>query len=290
MDQENIQDVQDDASFEAGFNQARGDEPTAEIPPIAKEEPPAAAVSPAPEVTPEAPAEPTESEAVDTQELIAGLTPGELKAALAKAAEVDRIRAEMESHNRKVFGRFGELQGEMKKLMDSPKGQPVKITRDTFKRLQAEFPDLAELLAEDLSDVLTSPAQSNFDPAQLEEQFKAKTEEFNTRIEEVTRKQETKLLTMKHPGWRQTVQSDDFTLWKGTLPEDVRTQLDNSWDAAFISDALTAFDTWKGRGAQQANKRLESAITPQGVPAPSPPQPSEEDAFVSGFKTARSGA
>jgi hypothetical protein len=254
---------QDEAAFEAGFAEARGDEPPTPEP--VAEEPVAA--EPEPEATPE------------PEIVFAGLTEEQLKTALAKAGEVDELKSQV----RQLFGRFGEVNSKLQ----SQNTQPVKVTAAQLKRLQANFPEFADDLAEDLSGlVLGGTSQSAFDPTELKG-------EFETRLKEIQKASEIKLLRMKHRDWEIVRDSSEFALWEQTLPDTERQELMSSKDAIYVSEQLDTFKAWRDKAQVATVKkrnRLENAVTPQGVPPTGPTTINDDDAFMSGFKAVRRGA
>lgn len=242
--------VSDDAAFEAGFN----------------------GVDPAPEPEPEP----------EPPKLIAGMTEDQVKELLAKAAEVDKLREQQA----KVFGSLGNLKQSLDALRSQPKPNPaqVQITKEKLARLSQAFPEMAEMIAEDLNGVLTGGAASA-DPAQFEQVVESKLTE---RLQQQEQQFEAKVLTLMHPDWKKIVPSEEFGQWKQSLPTEVAQELDSSWSAEFIGEKLTQFKDWKSKLAtsqQQKRNRLEQAMTPKS--AASPPVLTDDDAFIRGFKEAR---
>lgn len=239
----------EDAAFEAGFNQAHSNEP---------------------EVVPEPEPEP---------KLFAGLTEDQIREAVSKAAEVDKLREQTQ----RLFGTIGNFKQSLDQLRNQPRASAqVQISKDKFARLSKEFPEMAELIAQDLSEALGSVSGPSVDPQEIRSELeKVKTE--------LKQESEAKLLTVMHKDWRDVVKSQDFAQWTQTLPEEDRNELGNSWDATFIGDKLTEFKAWKDKtvaSQQVKQKRLEAAITPKGGAAMSSTQ-TEMDAFMSGFKAVR---
>lgn len=248
--------VNDDAAFEAGFNEAKGIEP----PPAPEPEP-----EPAP------------------KQVIAGMTEEQVKALLEKAAEVDKLREQQA----KVFGSLGSLKQSIDALRNQPKptATQVQITKDKLSRLGQMFPEMAEMLAEDLNGVLTGGAAAAVDTSKFEQEFEQK---LQTKLEATQQQFEAKVLTLMHPDWKQIVAADEFGKWKQSLAPEVMAELDSSWDAEFIGSKIAEFKDWKSKTAtsqQQKRSRLEQAITPRGTP--NPPAMTDDDAFIRGFKEAR---
>jgi hypothetical protein len=254
--------AEDEAGFEAGFAEARGDEP-----PTAESQP---------EVTPDPNAE-TEPEVEQEQPVLAGLTESQIKAALAKANEVDELRAQL----RQIHGRYGDLNGRLTQMQQS--AAPREVTAEMFEELNAEFPELAAGIAKGLSKLpLGGQPQTQVDLAPIEEKF-------TQGLDRIQKQAEIKLLSMKHRDWQTIRESDDFKVWEGTLPEDERNELENSWDALYLSDQFDRFKGWRDRAQaarQTKQKRLEAATTPRGVVS-TPPTVNDDDAFFSGFKQVR---
>lgn len=265
-----IQESQDDAAFAAGFAEARGDEPPAEV-----EQPQDDQVEAAPEPEEQAPQEDT------PEELFAGLTRVQLMDGLQRG-----FKAEEDA--RKAFGKIGELQRNIQNMQQSGTGSAVEISPADFADLAEDYPDLAEKIAKGLNGKLrtsAAPQGSAFDPTVLD----ARVAEVEDRI---TKKYEARMLDAMHPDWRDETSSSDFTVWKGTLPPEAQLELSNSWDSVYLGNAISAFKEWKQQSTntkQQRSNRLEAAITPQGVPVRASAQ-SDDDAFSAGFNQVRKGS
>jgi hypothetical protein len=260
MNQEQPQSTtaEDEAAFEAAFAETRGDEPPIEATP-----------EPEPEPEPQAEPEP-EPEPI----VVAGLTEAQVK---ARFAELEDLKAQL----RQVHGRFGELNGKLVQMQQP--NAPREISADTFEDLQADFPELAAGIAKGLSKIsMGGSTQAPVDLAPLEQKF-------SQEIERIQKQSEIKLLTLKHRDWQTIRNSDDFKVWEGTLPEEERETLENSWDALYLSDQFDRFKDWRDKAQvvkQTKQKRLEAATTPRGV-ASTPNTINDDDAFSSGFKGIR---
>jgi hypothetical protein len=274
-------EAQQEAAFAAGFAEARGDEPPAEAP---------AAES-------KTEAEETQTEAAQTEEpakpqpVLAGLTEEEIKSLLAKAGEVDGIKAETDQRVRQVFGKLGEINALVQQLQQSrSQSTGVKLAPEGLKRLHAEFPEMAQMLVEDLNEALagTSQAAATVDPTAVDTLV---TERLTTLEEKLSAEMEKRWLKRQHKDWEQVVASTDFKLWKdNVLPKAEAEQLATSWDADYIAEKLTDFKDWKAKAAaatQNKQKRLEAAITPQGAGSTGQNSLNEDEAFLAGFKAVR---
>lgn len=261
-------DQEQDAAFEAGRQAARGDSPAVD------------------DQVEQGSEEQQQDEAgadasADEPVLIAGLTESELKVVLAKANELDALKEKFGGETQKIYGKFGELQREIKKLSE---GKPSGFTRESLKRLGEEYPEIADTLAEDLAG-LTFGGSSSFDPTELTQQMKAS---LDGEVAALTRNFEVKLLTLKHPDWREKRATPEYQLWYGTLPPEKQAEIYTSTDGLFAAKALDEFDSWRNKGTRQKTNRLERAITPTGAPPePSRNKLSDEAAFEAGRKEAR---
>lgn len=242
---ESVSTQQNDEAMQAGFNAARG----IEEPPAPEPEPP---------------------------KLIAGYTEEQIKELVST---VDA----MKQRESKIFGSMGAL----RQTIDSLKSQPqasapsVNWSADKLKRMSAEFPELAAILAEDLNGMSVSSGNPNIEQL-IDTRVKSS-------LDKSSQAYEAKLLTVQHRDWRQVVASDDFVGWKESLAPEEKAELDNSWDAEFIGGKLSQFKDWKAKTSQskQTNqRRLEAAITPKGG-ASGKPASTDADAFLSGFKSVR---
>lgn len=177
--------TEDDAAFLAGFT---GDESVEETQPEPEPEPP---------------------------KLFAGYTEDEIRSVFAKVQEVDKLK----EREAKVFGTLGSLKQTIDALRQQP--QATAFSKDRLKRLSAEFPEMAEMLAEDLSGVSLA---GNFDSGAMERVI-------DERLDRTSKQYETKLLSVMHPDWKQVVSTNEFTEWKSSLPDEARVVLDDGWDA-----------------------------------------------------------
>lgn len=269
--------TQDDAGFESGFAEARGEEPPVEAAPEVKEQ-----AGTAEETQAEQTATPEETPA---QTLIAGLTEDELKRLLLKANSVDDVNARLE----KAFGKFGEINRTLQELQKRGGGS---MSAGQLKRLSGEYPELAELLASDLNEAFANSGGTSaapFDPSELDQRVAQK-------VTDAERNFEKRLLRREHKDWEQVVTSDDFRLWMdNVLPAEDKMHLNATWDSEFISEKLTEFKAWKSNADGQAKpqreqkqKRLEAAVTPTSSRSPGPNIQSDDDAFAAGFSQVRS--
>ena len=291
-------------AFAASFNAERGIE--------SKPEPDTPA--PAGTETPDTPA-PAGTETLETptpagtetpgaepepQKLIAGLTEEQVAAALSRTGA-------LQSTIDKMAGRLGSLMQQIESLKANPPTTQVAQQALDLKleKLSAQFPELANLLREDLSTLQQAQAASPAPAAPsglTQEQFDAA---LNARLagatEQLTEQMEAKILTIQHPDWLEIIKTPQFALFRdNVLPPGVGQQLMSSSDSTFISAKLTEFKEWRAKSQAPApakpaipparQSRLAQAVIPNGDrSAPKAPQ-TEEDAFIAGLKNARAAA
>lgn len=210
--------------------------------------------------------------------VMAGLTENEIKTALAKANELDGLKESFGSETQKIYGKFGEIQRALKQLSEN-KGS-AKLGKGSLAKLSEQYPELAELLEEDLGQASLGGA-SPFDSTELESRFTAQVDK---RVAGITQDLNIKLLKLKHPDYQEKEQTPDYKNWLATLEPKVKADLLKSDDGLYISSKFDEFDKWRNRGAKKTN-RLDRAITPTGSP-PEPKQKtlSSNEAFEAGRK------
>lgn len=287
-------------AFAASFNAERGVESEPEPDTPAAEPEAAAAVAETPETVAAAAGTETPGVEPEPQKLIAGLTEEQVAAALSRTGA-------LQSTIDKMAGRLGSLMQQIESLKANPPTTQVAQQALDLKleKLSAQFPELANLLREDLSTLQQAQAASPAPAAPsglTQEQFDAA---LNARLagatEQLTEQMEAKILTIQHPDWLEIIKTPQFALFRdNVLPPGVGQQLMSSSDSTFISAKLTEFKEWRAKSQAPApakpaipparQSRLAQAVIPNGDrSAPKAPQ-TEEDAFIAGFKNARAAA
>jgi hypothetical protein len=269
-------------AFEAGF---KGEEVATPVEPEPAEE---EQVEQPPEDVPEVEAA-----------VLAGLTETQIKELFAKAARVDSVEQELRAATartkqevERAWGKFGEVQREIQNLQKerAAAGSFGDITEDDFRELAEEYPDLAKLQLAGLKRMFAKggggQAAPAFDMTEFDQRLQQQQTATDARMGQMV---ETRLLSVMQPDWKDVVASSDFTLWKQTLDQESRQQLESTWDASYISGGIDAFRKWKDdqkQGQQRKQDRLLQAVAPQGVRAQRTTA-DEVDAFNAGFASAR---
>lgn len=233
-----------------------------------------------------------EEESEKEERSFAGLKESEIKTLLSKAAKVDEIEARMQKLHDRTAGTIGNLSQALKDLQSRPTAKAAKIAKDQLKNLSKDFPELAERLAEDLSNIELGGAASHLvDPGEIEQMVE-------TKLAQIQFKADVKRLDTAHPDRQQMVASDAYRTWFALQPAEAQDLIRTSRSADFAIDAFNAFKSWRDRpnepaqkeqeaakAAKQRDKRLDDAMTPSGAPADSGKKSlSDEEAFLAGMK------
>lgn len=242
------------------------------------------------------------------QTAIAGLSSDQLKELLARVPDIER---KLEAQMQKVTGKLGEFNRTLQQLQTSGRSADSatarKIVVDRLKRTREMYPDLADAIASDLSEVFNTAPEatsgqaeapqapaSGPTPQDIARFVEAKAQEAQRNA---VRHYEERMLTQRHPDWVETARTAEFKLWAETLPPDDRQKLVTSEDAIYVAGKLDAYKAFREQQANRtgarrdgAQRRLAQAVTPtSGGTGQSTPAQSEEDAFLAGFARARTG-
>lgn len=284
LDQETETSTESSGSLSAGFAKVRGGEPTGatteSIEPALTADPAGA------EVITQETVETKEPEVIP-EEMFMGMPASQVKAILEKAAEFEKVE-------QRLYGKFGEFQKKLNAVQTAASsGQSISVTKEKLKRLSSDFPDLAELLADDLSDLLKSPA-SGIDQEQVNTLV---SEKLQSEIQRIEAENEKKLLTMAHRDWRQVRDSAEWDSWLNQLPADRQNEIRSSWSAVDLADAITEHKQWvkekadaEAKAAANAARRenkLANSVVPRGVPAAGPMKVPDSKGLDAGFKRVR---
>jgi hypothetical protein len=226
-----------------------------------------------------------------------------IKTLLAKSAKVDALEEAMTRQAqelRRAYGKIGELNSHLKQLMQAPTKRGIRQIELKFNRLEQEYPELAELLKEDLAAAL-SVAQEEVDAAQPAQSTETPQQSAEAPSEDALRERElalraeyeARLLSAKHPDWQQIAASSDFNIWLASQPPQVQQVARTSWSAEELSAVLDLYKTSvsalseRTKAATQSvrQRRLETAVPAAGTESAAPPMSSELDEFLAGFQS-----
>lgn len=255
-------------AFAAGFDD---DEDKQTPPPAAESQPPAV--------------EPPKEEPAAEPPKYAQITEDQFNDLMAKVSQIDEGKRQIDTLS-------GHLGG-MKQVVEGLKQQRKSLSAGQLKRVAAEFPELAEALQSDLSELAGG---SGVDTAEIDKRVESVVE---SRVAAKAVEFETKILRFYHRDWDKVVVSQDFLTWKGQLPEAERTKLDNSNDGEYIADKLTEFKAAKAakdkadaeaaakaKSSDKRQQRLEAAVPPRGSGGHTPSKSGVPSDFQAGWDSA----
>lgn len=254
-------------AFAAGFDD---DEDKQTPPPAAESQPPAV--------------EPPKEEPAAEPPKYAQITEDQFNDLMAKVSQIDEGKRQIDTLS-------GHLGG-MKQVVEGLKQQRKSLSAGQLKRVAAEFPELAEALQSDLSEL----GGASVDPVEIEKRVDSVVE---ARMAVKAVEFETKLLRFYHRDWEAVVASNDFTAWKNQLPEAERTKLNTSNDGEYIADKLTEFKAAKAakdkadaeaaakaKSSDKRQQRLEAAVPPRGTGGHTPSRSGVPSDFQAGWDSA----
>lgn len=243
------------------------------------------------------------------------LTRAEVEQMKAAAAQVQRLEADLRKTNDSMAGRMGSLKQSIDALKEKAQGGS-RIAIGQLKRLSGEYPELAQLLTEDLTEQFGAQAAaepvkaaqadgapdleddaSGAAPGADEPAASVPDDPFNDpRVQETLKVKEMAVVDAVHPDWRTLALAPDFALWKASLPAPAQALLDSSWDATVLVPAFNDFKAYRQKrvaattASEQRDKRLQNGI-PATTGAPTGAHVVDDDAaFMDGFNSVRKGA
>lgn len=210
--------------------------------------------------TPEAPEE----------EMFLGMSASQIKTLLEKAAKVDQIEEQL----RKAHGKIGELNSHIHQPKSAPTQSDAPAVNDEdLTQWERDFPEVAALVEAKLRRLQPMAPEAQTTTTGLTPTDVA-----------------MQVLDVTHDGWRETISSQDFSLWIATQDQDTQETFSTTANAKAMGKILSSFDSWKTKVADRGAKsraRLEEAIVPTGNGAKVVTAPTEQDAFLAGFNAVR---
>jgi hypothetical protein len=222
---------------------------------------------------------------VDDEPVIGNLKESELVAMLAKLPKIDEIGDMSTKEIQKLYGKIGELNRNLQELQKKGSGgTALNVAGLQFTKLKENFPELAEMLVEGLSEVQVNGGSG----LTLEDVERLSNEKVAGVKTELQQEMQVSLLRIQHPDYSEVHKSDEFKVWKQTLPEDEQTKIEESWDAAYLSGVFNKFKDWRKertQSSQQRKDRLKGALRPKTNAGTVRSGPlSEEEAFLAAGK------
>lgn len=278
-------DEQAEASFAAGFARASGNEPEGD----------ATAGKPeaAPEDKPEAAHE--DQPPVDEWEGVPQAVRNRLQALESIPSQISKLAG----HVGGFKSQLGQLESAItaakqaaeRRGEDAPTKQQVQeaaANPEAWANFKQEFPEIAEAVHAKLAADIAASREDRAPPVDVDDLRSQVSRDINQSIDAA---EERALVRLKHPGWKATVQSPEFSAWFSAQPDELRAL--GASDLA--DDAIRVLDAYEQHRTAQSDadaarlkqqQRLSAAVTPTGSPAPVRAGISDEEAFARGFKRA----
>ena len=244
----------------------------------------------------------------------ATITKAEADALRAAAALVPQLQQELVRTRDTTAGKIGTLHQQLADIK-AQASQGKMPTIGQLKRISAEFPELGQLLMEDLAEqfggAAAAPGADGGDPpGDGAASGQPGAAPANTppadplsdpRVQHELRQQSQQVVDTMHPDWKDLARSDEFKAWRISLPPAAQQLLATSWRADVLVPAFNDFKAWRANQAAQAqaaaaaaatankqrDKRLEHAM-PATTGRPTGTNAVDEDAaFLSGFNETR---
>ena len=162
-----------------------------------------------------------------------------------------------------VFEQRKAAEEAAKRVKDAPtKEQMAQAAKSdkAWEDLKEEFPGWGEALHDELASVRQAAEALKQDIETLRTMQNSGSQHD---VEKLQREIDVKLVSVKHPGWRQTVKSDEFGQWLQGQDSDMQQKFLNSTDPVECIEVLDAFA--KGNSSQDVassrQRRLEAATT-----------------------------
>lgn len=295
------QDQDDNAAFAEGFDGAESAVPVLKQTDAATDDPAknAAASATAQGGDQSDKAAPANADANANAEQLDGLTDAEIRALHARVGELSEYEKKTEQKLQQIFGKFGDFQRQITAASGAVLSKR-EIKAETLKQLNAEYPDIAPLLAGDLGELLAGmaggPTQEQMDELvkkQVATEIAAVKQSLTPALSAREIQEEQQYLAAAHPDWANYLPGKpgkvEIDQWLLTRAPGYRRRFMSSEDAEFISEGLDKFKAWKQSqqvSRQQPNNpsRLERSIPATGGRGrPGTHVDDGEAAFVAGF-------
>ena len=162
-----------------------------------------------------------------------------------------------------VFEQRQAAEEAARRVKDAPTKEQIAQAAKSDKAwedLKEEFPGWGEALHDELASVRQAAEALKQDIETLRTMQNSGSQHD---VEKLQREIDVKLVSVKHPGWQQTVKSDEFGQWLQGQDSDMQQKFLNSTDPVECIEVLDAFA--KGNSSQDVassrQRRLEAATT-----------------------------
>lgn len=245
-----------------------------------------------------------------------------MQATLARVGSLEQQLQQTSQASQKAFGRIGSLQ----QTIDAIKVQASQGKAPSIKqlaRIEKEFPELGQMLREDLADAFGGQegAAPGADANQGDQGGQQGDGKAGGNVEpvdpmadpavvKVLQSKEMAIVDVIHPGWRGQKAEDGtyqpglidtpaFKQWRSGLPPAAQELLNDTWDSNVLKDAIADFKSWEtnrntqaqaqAQASKQRDKRLENAAPATTGAATGAHAVDDDAAFAEGFSKVRGG-
>lgn len=305
-------DKDTDQDLEAGFNTETAPPPLKtegtkeETPPEPTVEKPQDADGTNAEVTPPAEAKPQKAAPKIRQ-----ITEEEFTALRASADKTVSLEKQIST----ALGTIGNIKQLVTKLQtETPKGTQIALSNGFLKKLSAEFPEIAEMLEDDLNEAFKGIKGTGGEQPTSSQTFSE--EEFDKRLQAARLKDAVEALEDEFPTWRKIVGEVDkdgkfdpknpYRKWLSGKSAEYQEKINSTNNPSIISRSIRLFrkETGKPSAARPSKEttpakpspqkearsaRIQSAVTPKGAGGSTPTRNSADDEFEAGFASERGG-
>ena len=157
--------------------------------------------------------------------------------------------------------KMGTLESELKKIQSAtPAGHTLKVTKEHFKELGEQFPDIVEMTVAGFNRALegvqgTAPVDVD---AKVNERINAALPSIITTAEE---KATIRFMNGFVPGWNETVTSDPYRAWLKTQPKEYQEKIGDSWEIVDVKGSIDKFTAFT------KTTTAKPTVTPTAHPA-----------------------
>lgn len=228
------------------------------------------------------PAAPEEVDPVIEQQTQTPAAPSLADELAALKAKVKSMGGDDPEAVRKLHGEIGSINRTLKQLTDAqPKPEPVKdeltTAMEDAEAIATEFPEIAGPLVKAMKKLNEARAQA---PAPQADDIDTRVATTVTKLRE---RDAIEALAEEHPDFETVRQTPEFRAWEATKTPEYQERINNTWNPAVVSRALTEFkDSLKTK--QKKQDRLAAAVVTPGAPPQARPSTlPDEEGFSVGY-------
>lgn len=178
---------------------------------------------------------------------------------------------------RKLHGEIGNINRTLLTLQSANTAETAPAEQAAalvLKRLSTEYPELAQPLAEDISEAIQSAMAKAGHTGDISSIVSAE-------VKQIRQADAIEALADEHPDYESVRETPAFKAWIATKDAAYQERFYTTWNPAIVSRNLTEFKTQQTAQSNTREKkhtRLAAAITPQGTnqPGKSSTLPDEE--------------